>query len=107
MSVMVIACYKPKPGKEEALLNLVKSHLPTLRAEGLVDDGPSLAGRAKDGTIVEAFVWKSKEAIDAAHENPVVLAMWDRFGEACEYRTIADLAESKEMFSPFAPIDLA
>lgn len=107
MGVMVIACYKPKPGKEEALLGLVRGHLPTLRREGLVGDGPALAGRARDGTIVEVFEWKSKEAIDAAHENPAVLAMWDRFGKACEYRTIADLDESKEMFSPFAPIDLA
>jgi hypothetical protein len=107
MGVMVITCYKPKPGKEEALLGLVRGHLPVLRGEGLVGDGPALAGRAKDGTIVEAFVWKSKEAIDAAHENPAVLAMWDRFGKVCEHRAIADLAESKEMFSPFAPIDLA
>lgn len=106
MSIMVIACYRPKPGKETELLELMKKHLPTLRAEGLVDDGPSLCGRADDGTYVEVFCWKSQEAIDAAHENLNVLAMWEKYGEVCEFVTIGDLPESKQMFSPFAPVDL-
>ncbi len=106
MSIMVIACYRPKSGKETELLELMKKHLPTLRAEGLVDDGPSLCGRADDGTYVEVFCWKSQEAIDAAHDNINVLAMWEKYGEVCEFVTIGDLPEAKEMFSPFAPVDL-
>ncbi len=107
MSVMVIACYRPKPGKDAALLELMKSHLPVLRGEGLAGDGPSLCGRAKDGTYVEVFCWKSQEAIDAAHENPNVLAMWEKYGEVCDFATIGDLPEAKQMFSPFAPVDLS
>ena len=107
MGVMVIACYRPKPGKDEALLALMKTHLPVLRAEGLVDDGPSLCGRAKDGTIIEVFCWRSQDAIDAAHENPQVKAMWDKFGEACDYTVIADVEGAKELFTPLTPIDLS
>ncbi len=106
MGVMVIACYRPKPGEGEALMALMREHLPLLRAEGLVDGGPSLCGQAKDGTIVEVFQWKSKDAIDAAHGNERVLSMWERFGEICEFVTIGDVAEAKEMFSPFTPIEL-
>lgn len=106
MSVMVIACYRPKPGKDADLMTLMKTHLPVLRAEGLVGDDPSLCGRASDGTFVEVFCWKSKEAIDAAHENAAVLAMWEKFAAACDYVSIGDLAESKEIFASFTPVDL-
>lgn len=106
MSVMVIACYRPKPGQDEPLLALVKTHLPTLRAEGLVGDGPSLCGRAPDGAIVEVFVWKSQQAIDAAHENPTVVAMWDKFAEVCDFAVIADVAGAKDYFTPLTPLAL-
>jgi hypothetical protein len=36
MGSISIACYKPRPGCEQALLELVRNHLPPLRAEGLV-----------------------------------------------------------------------
>lgn len=106
MSVMVIACYRPKPGKDEALLKLMKSHLPTLRAEDLVGDGPSLCGRAKDGTIVEVFCWKSQEAIDAAHENPQVLSMWGKYAEACDYVAVGNVEGAGDLFTPLEPLDL-
>lgn len=107
MSIMVIAVYRPKPGKDADLLALMKTHLPILRAEGLVGDAPSLCGKAKDGSFVEVFCWKSQDAIDAAHANPNVLAMWEKYGEVCDFITIGDLDEAKQMFSPFAPVDLA
>ena len=106
MSVMVIACYRPKPGEDEALKALVKDHLPVLRAEGLAGEGPSLCGRAKDGTIVEVFCWKSQAAIDAAHENKAVLAMWNKFEKVCDFVVVGDVAEARELFSPLEPLDL-
>lgn len=106
MSVMVIACYRPGPGKDDALLALMKTHLPVLRAQGLVGEAPSLCGRAADGTIVEVFTWKSQAAIDAAHENPKVLAMWDKFAEVCDYTAIADVDGAKDLFTPLTPVEL-
>lgn len=106
MSVMVIACYRPKAGKDKALLELMKTHLPTLRAEGLVEDGPSLCGRARDGTVVEIFCWKSQEAINAAHENPVVGAMWAKYGDVCDYVAIGDVEGANELFTPLTPVAL-
>ena len=107
MSVMVIACYRPKPGRDADLLSLMKSHLPTLKTEGLVGDGPAMAGRAMDGTLVEIFCWKSQASIDAAHSNPTVGAMWRAFGEACDYVTIADVAGARDLFTPLDPVDLS
>jgi len=107
MSVMVIACYRPKPGKDAELFSLMKMHLPTLRKEGLVGDGPSLAGRANDGTIVEVFCWKSQAAIDAAHSNAAIARMWEAFGAVCDYIAVGDIAGAKDLFTPLEPINLA
>src|SRR6266852_6163471 len=79
MGSISIACYKPRPGCEEALLELVRNHLPPLRAEGLVTERPSIVMRTADGTIVEIFEWVSQEAIAGAHQNPAVLELWKRF----------------------------
>ena len=106
MGRMVIVGYRPRPGKEKQLLGIVKEHLLILRTEGLATDRASLAMRAADGTIIEVFEWKSQAAIDAAHENQAVRAMWARFEEACEYVPIAHLAETKQLFAAFEPLEV-
>jgi CDGSH-type Zn-finger protein len=106
MGVMVIACYRPRPGKAAELLALTRTHLPTLVKEGLAIDGPRLCGRAKDGTLVEVFVWKSPEAKEAAHKNPVVAALWAKFGEIADFLMMKDLVEAAAAFAEFDWIDL-
>ena len=61
--------------------------------------------RAKDGTIIEVSEWKSREAIDAAHKNTNVLALWNRFFAVCYCVPLATLAEAGEMFAGFTPIE--
>jgi hypothetical protein len=102
--VMVIVAYRPRPGKEAALLELIRQHLPVLRAQGLATDRPSYAMRAADGTIVEVFEWKSQAAIDGAHGNPVVAKMWERFAEACDYIPLKSLKEAGDLFASFEPL---
>jgi hypothetical protein len=104
MGSISIACYKPHPGCEEALLALVRNHLPPLRAEGLVTERPSIVMRTADGTIIEIFEWVSAEAIAAAHQNPVVLELWRRFEAVCSYQIPASLPEFQNMFAHFEPM---
>ncbi|NOT01836.1 MAG: hypothetical protein HOP29_14555 [Phycisphaerales bacterium] len=106
MGHFVIVCFRPKVGKEVALVELVREHVPILRGQGLVTDRPACAMRAKDGTIVEVFEWKSVKATDDAHANPAVQALWTRFGEVCDYDAIGNLPEAKQLFSGFEAIDL-
>ena len=103
--VCPIVAYQPKPGRESELLELVRSRVPTLRREGLVTERPSIILRAKDGTIVEVSEWKSPETIEAAHHNPNVLAMWNKFFELCDCVPLNTLAEAGEMFASFEPLD--
>lgn len=101
MGVMVIACYRAKPGKEADLLALTKTHVPLLVSEGLAENRPPLAGRAKDGTIVEVFVWKSPASVEAAHQNANVAALWAKFAELADFRQVKDLAEAGDLFAEF------
>lgn len=103
--VIVIVAYRPKPGKEREILELVRTRVPTLRKEGLVTDRVPTMMRTKDGTIIEVSEWKSREAIDAAHKNPNVLAMWNKFFAVCDCVPLKTLAEADDMFAGFEPID--
>jgi hypothetical protein len=85
-------------------VQLVKEHLPPLRAEGLVTERPSIVMRTADGTIVEVFEWVSQNAIAGAHSNPVVLELWQRFEAVCTYEIPSNLAEFRNMFAHFEPI---
>ena len=103
--VIVIVAYRPKPGKEKQTLELVRNRVPTLRKEGLVTDRVPTIMRTRDGTIIEVSEWNSEDAIDAAHKNPNVLAMWNQFFEVCDCIPLNTLAEAEEMFAGFEPID--
>ncbi len=102
--VIVIVAYRPKPGKENELVDLVRSRVPTLRKEGLVTDRVPTIMRARDGTVIEVSEWKSREAIGAAHKNPNVLAMWNKFFAICDCVPLNTVPEAKEMFAGFEPI---
>ena len=102
--IIVIVAYRPKPGREAELLEIVRSRVPTLRKEGLVTDRVPVMMRAKDGTIIEVSEWKSNEAIEEAHRNPRVLAMWDRFFAVCDCVPLNMVPESATMFAGFDPI---
>ena len=106
MGQMVIALFRPKPGKDADLLSCMRDHLPVLRAQGLATSRPSTVLRAADGTLLEVFEWVSQAAIDSAHTNPAVLALWERYAACCDYTTLNDLAEAKAMFPGFELVEV-
>lgn len=106
MGRCVIAVFRPKPGQERALLDVVGRHWRVLQAEQLVTDRPRTVMQAADGSVVEVFEWRSAEAIEAAHANPAVQALWEEFGAACDYLPIAALPEAQQLFSEFTPLAL-
>lgn len=101
MGIHVMAVYRPQDGKQAALEAEVAAHVPTLRRLGLASNYPSAVLRAADGTIIEHFEWNDQTAIDAAHSHPEVLEMWGRFGECCDYGTLAELPNASSMFPEF------
>ena len=105
MTQITLACYRPKEGKTEALIALVKTHVPILLNEQLVTNRTPIIMQAKDGTVLEVFEWISEEAIHKAHTNPAVLKMWAEFNDACEYVAPISLAECQHIFSGFEAIN--
>ncbi len=104
MSRIVIVCYKPKPGHELALKALLLKHIATLRSIELVTDRSPITMQAIDGTYVEVFEWASAQAIETAHQHPIVQKMWEEFEGVCEYVPISQVAEASKLFSNFTPI---
>jgi len=104
-SICAVVAYRPKPGKEKELLELVRRRLPTLWKEGLVTERAPTIMRSRNGTIVEVSAWKSREAIDAAHKNPHVLAMWQKFFAICDCVPLKTVPEADDMFAGFEPLD--
>ena len=102
----VIVAYTPKPNREEQLMTAVKKHLRVLKEENLITDRPGYVMRATDGTLVEVFEWRSAEAIQQAHANPAVQALWGEFGAACDYTPLAKLKESQQMFAEFDAVSV-
>ncbi|MBV8082601.1 MAG: hypothetical protein JO293_07615 [Candidatus Eremiobacteraeota bacterium] len=106
MGVYAIAAYRPHAGKATMLLECVRDHMPVLREQGLITDRPAHVMRAKDGTIVEVFEWQSGDAIERAHSNAAVRALWERFGQASDYVPIGTLPECSDMFANFEAVDV-
>jgi hypothetical protein len=102
---LVIVGYRPKPGKEAVLLAEVRDHHALLRSEGLATDREPTIMRAADGTIVEVFEWASPAAIEEAHDNPRVQAMWGRFFACCDAVPLSQLPEAANMFAEFTPVE--
>lgn len=106
MGRFVIVAYTPKAGMEKELLIAVGKHIKILRTEQLATDRPAYVMRAGDGSIVEVFEWRSAEAINQAHSNSAVQALWEEFGAVCEYTPLMNLTETHQLFSEFDAIEL-
>jgi quinol monooxygenase YgiN len=104
MGRIVIACYKPNPGKEASLRELMQEHMPILRSQELVTERESVLMVAAEGTIIEVFEWRSHEAVESAHTNPVIQEMWERYAEVCDYVPVTTVAEAAQLFSEFDPL---
>lgn len=102
---IVIVVMKPFAGKEATLEALVRNHHAELLEEGLATERKPILMRAADGSVIEVFGWKSKEAIEQAHHNERVQKMWAEYAEVCEFSQVGNLAEAGEMFSEFTPLD--
>ncbi len=101
MEHTVIALYRSKPGREADLARLVAEHVPALRSFGLATETPVQLLRASDGTLLEIFDWRDAAAVEQAHEDPRVLALWSRFEEVCEFVTLGGLPEASGPFPHF------
>lgn len=103
---VVFALYRPHPGKDAELRRLIAQHLPVLRRLELATERPAILVRAKDGTYIEVFEWRTEESAKLAHEHPEVARVWEAMDQVAEFPALESLEEAKERFSHFEPIAL-
>jgi hypothetical protein len=105
-SETVIAAYRPKPGKAQALRQLVREHQQALCDARLVASKPTILLRARsDGTLLEIFEWASARAADEAHQNPSLRAMWARLATVADFVPLSAVHEAGRAFSHFEALD--
>jgi len=95
--------YRPKKGKEDELLALVRKHGPALESTGLITGGAPTVYRARnirtgDVSFVEIFSWRDEKASGLAHQTPEVMAVWEPMTpllEGLELNVIESLSGEK------------
>jgi quinol monooxygenase YgiN len=98
---LAVALYRPHPGKEEELLKIVYTHIPTLRAENLITSREPMLLQSEDGTIIEIFEWLSEAATEKAHHSPAVMKIWDQLMAVAEMVSLSSLPEAGQPFPNF------
>jgi hypothetical protein len=87
----VICQYRPRVGKVEELLELVRHHRATYMGLGLATQRPEevYVGEDQDGAgplVIAIFQWLDAEAPERAHQHPEIAALWERIATLVEDR---------------------
>jgi hypothetical protein len=89
-ALTAMCTYRVKKDGEDAFIELLRKHWPTLRDAGLASDEPPLIYRGEDEGgepfFVELLKWRDASAPDRAHELPEVMAVWEPMGALCVER---------------------
>jgi len=93
--VTMLCTYRPRKGKERALLRLLQGHWPALRRAGLATPRPARLWRARGkrggAWFYEIFQWKDGRASAAAHRSREVLAIWGPMEAILEGLELAEI----------------
>jgi hypothetical protein len=83
--VLTLVTYEARPGAEEQLAGLLRTHVARLRELGLVAERPAFAAARPDkpGTFVESFWWVNEGAQEMARDHVEVQELWMRVEDLC------------------------
>jgi hypothetical protein len=102
--IVVICSYRPKAGRGDELLAILRGHVPKLRGLGLATGYPRQLLTAADGTILEIFEWESEAASRGAHEHPEVKKLWESIAALAEFVPLQNLPETARPFAHFEQV---
>lgn len=83
--VLTLVTYTARPGCEDELRGVLRTHVARLQEFGLVADLPHFVAARPDrpGAFVESFWWRDAGAAALAHDNVEVQEMWMRVEDLC------------------------
>lgn len=83
--ILNLVTYQARPGSEEELAGVLRTHVARLRELGLIADRPHFAAARSDtkGAFVETFWWAHEGAPALAHDHSEVQELWMRVEDLC------------------------
>jgi hypothetical protein len=99
LTELALSAYRPFAGKGAELEAFFGEELATLRLRGHVTERPVPVVRTDTGDYLVVLEWSSEHAVGDAHEDPEVLALWERKAQLAEYIAPSDLAGSNVPFA--------
>jgi Antibiotic biosynthesis monooxygenase len=82
---LAFAAYRPKAGSAEELLQLLAEDVATLRSRGHVTERLAPVARTDNGEFLVVLEWSTRHAVDDAHADPEVRAVWERKARLADY----------------------
>jgi hypothetical protein len=96
---LALSAYRPFPGTGDELQAFFAEELATLRRRGHVTDRPAPVIRTNAGEYLVILEWSSEHAVGDAHEDPEILALWERKAQLADYIAPRELAGSDVPFA--------
>jgi hypothetical protein len=96
---LALSAYRPLPGKADDLQAFFTEELETLRRRGHVTQRAAPVIRTDTGELLVVLEWASDHAVGDAHEDPEILALWERKAQLAEYIAPHELAGSGVPFA--------
>lgn len=106
MTRIGIVLYRPRKGKDEEVVNMIRDHFPFLRKLGFLTERKVMAMRTKDGLIIVVFEWVSFESIGMAEAHEGVQEIWMQASKISDFDKPGTVKEFSEVFPDFEPIDV-
>lgn len=104
MSRIGFVLYRPRKGKEDELIRMIQTHFPFLREEGFITERKVVGMRAKDGSILVVFEWKTSEAIEKAATHSGVQNIWMQVSKISDFDKPGSIKEFHDVFPDFEAI---
>jgi hypothetical protein len=82
---LAFAAYRPKAGRADELLRVLAEDVATLRSRGHVTARSAPVVRTENGELLVVLEWSTTHAVDDAHADPEVLAVWERKARLADY----------------------
>ena len=105
MGHVVIVAYRPKPGRQGALEDLLRRQSSRLRAEGYVTDRRPTLMRAGDGTLIQLLEWTT--STQELRGLPAIGEMRAEFEALADFVPLASLPEFGAHFADLEAVDIS
>ena len=98
-----LSAYRPRIDDRRSLEEHLRQEVEALRSRGHITHRPVPICRTEAGEYLVVLEWSTTTAVDDAHADAAILAIWERKAQLFEYVGVGELARASV---PFAAYDI-